>query len=166
MEKLFSKLDLNDYVAHFKHFLAREKPLFMEGDSNLHYRLIHELLMRDRLKPLPEVPSLDVALVHLSKLGVLRLQEIFAFVQIVNYMQYLKGMLVDNGLGEWMGRILIPTEISQICGYFDEKGELKASVDEQFAHIAQSLKMLKDEMNATLRRFISTEKIALYLADK
>jgi DNA mismatch repair protein MutS2 len=166
MEKLFSKLDLVDYAAGFKHFLAREKPLFMEGDANLHYKMIHELLMRDRLKPLPEVPSLDVALMHLSKLGILRLTEIFSFVQIINYMQYLKNMLNDQSLGEWMERILIPAEVTQICGYFDEKGELKSSVDEQFASIAQSLKMVKEEMNSTLRRLISTEKIALYLADK
>jgi len=125
MEKLFSKLDLVDYATGFKHFLAREKPLFMEGDANLHYKLIHELLTRDRLKPLPEVPSLDVALMHLSKMGILRLSEIFAFVQIINYMQYLKHMLNDQSLGEWMERILIPAEVAQICAYFDEKGELQ-----------------------------------------
>ena len=166
MEKLFSKLDLVDYATSFKHFLAREKPLFMEGDANLHYKLIHELLMRDRLKPLPEVPHLDVSLMHLSKLGVLRLSEIFAFVQMMNYFSYLKSILREQSLGEWMERIIIPAEMSQICGYFDEKGELRASVDEQFAHIAKSLKMIKEEMNSTLRRLISTEKIALYLADK
>ncbi|NCD11897.1 MAG: endonuclease MutS2 [Epsilonproteobacteria bacterium] len=166
MEKLFSKLDLVDYASSFKHFLAREKPLFMEGDANLHYKLIHELLMRDRLKPLPEVPNLDVALMHLSKMGVLRLSEIFAFVQMIAYFLYLKSILREQSLGEWMERILIPEELQRICDYFDEKGELKASVDEQFAHIAKSLKMVKDEMNSTLRRLISTEKISLYLADK
>ncbi|AFL67858.1 endonuclease MutS2 [Sulfurospirillum barnesii] len=166
MEKLFSKLDLVDYASSFKHFLAREKPLFMEGDANLHYKLIHELLMRDRLKPLPEVPNLDVALMHLSKMGVLRLSEIFAFVQMIAYFLYLKSILREQSLGEWMERILIPEELQRICDYFDDKGELKASVDEQFAHIAKSLKMVKEEMNSTLRRLISTEKIALYLADK
>ena len=136
MEKLFSKLDLVDYAASFKHFLARPKPLYMEGDANLHYKLIHELLTKDRLKPLPEVPSLDIPLAHLSKMGVLRLSEIFAFVQIVNYMSYLKTVLVDKSLGEWIERIVIPAEITQICGYFDVKGEHKPSVDEQFSSIA------------------------------
>lgn len=166
MEKLFSKLDLADYANGFKHFLARQKPLFMEGDANLHYKLIHELLTKDRLKPLPEIPNLDTALMHLSKMGILRLQEIFAFVQIMNYFFYLKSMLSTDSLGEWMERILIPSEMAAICGYFDEKGELKSSVDEQFAFIAQNLKSVKEEMNSTLRRLISTEKIALYLADK
>ena len=151
MEKLFSKLDLADYASSFKHFLARQKPLFMEGDANLHYKLIHELLMRDRLKPLPEVPTLDVSLMHLSKMGVLRLQEIFAFVQIINYMQYLKNILNDQSLGEWIQRILIPSEITHICGYFDDKGELKASVDEQFASIAQSLKDRADAMQSEIK---------------
>ncbi len=166
MEKLFSKLDLSDYQTSFKHFLAREKPLFMEGDANLHFKLIHELLSKERLKALPEVPSLEIPLAHLSKMGVLRLVEIFSFVKIVNYMSYLKAVLLDNGLGEWMQRILIPTEITQICAYFDEKGELKSSVDEQFEQINHALKMVKEEMSSTLRRLISTEKIALYLADK
>ena len=166
MEKLFSKLDLADYANGFKHFLARQKPLFMEGDANLHYKLIHELLTKDRLKPLPEIPNLDTALMHLSKMGILRLQEIFAFVQIMNYFFYLKSMLSTDSLGEWMERILIPSEMATICGYFDEKGELKSSVDEQFAFIAHNLKSVKEEMNSTLRRLISTEKVALYLADK
>lgn len=166
MKNLFSKLDLGDYATQFKHFLAREKPLFMEGDANLHYRLICELLEKDTLKPLPEVPSLDVALMHLSKLGTLRLSEIYAFVLIVKYISYLKTVLLDNYLGEWAERIIIPAEIGQICNYFDEKGELKSSVDEQFLTIANSLKIVKDEMNSTLRRLISTEKISLYLADR
>lgn len=166
MEKLFSKLDLVDYATTFKTFLAREKPLYMEGDANLHFKLIGELLDKERLKPLPEVPSLDIPLAHLGKLGVLRIYEIFAFVKIINYMRYLGEMLPDHALGEWISKVIIPPEIIEICGYFDEKGELKPSVDEQFLHIAQNLKSVKEEMNSSLRRFISTEKIALYLADK
>lgn len=166
MEKLFSKLDLNEYATAFKAFLARQKPLYMEGDANLHYKLIGELLAKERLRELPELPSLDIPLAHLGKLGVLRIYEIFAFVKMVNYMAYLKEALIENALGEWIAKVVIPPEITEICGYFDEKGELKPSVDEQFLHIAHHLKIVKEEMNSTLRRLISTEKIALYLADK
>ena len=166
MERLFSKLDLNDYATSFKTFLARQKPLYMEGDSNLHYKLIGELLEKERLKPLPELPSLEIPLAHLGKLGVLRIYEIFAFVKMVNYMLYLRDVLVDKALGEWISKIIVPPEIVEICHYFDEKGELKPSVDEQFLHIAQNLKAVKEEMNSSLRRILSTEKIALYLADK
>ncbi|MBV5278367.1 MAG: endonuclease MutS2 [Campylobacteraceae bacterium] len=166
MEKLFSKLDLVDYATSFKTFLAREKPLYMEGDSNLHFKFIGELLAKERLSPLPELPSLDTPLAHLGKLGVLRIYEIFSFVKMVKYMAYLKEALVDKALGEWISKILIPPEIMEICRYFDEKGELKPSVDEQFLHIAQNLKAVKEEMNSTLRRIISTEKVALYLADR
>lgn len=166
MEKLFSKLDLADYATSFKTFLARQKPLYMEGDANLHFKLIGELLDKEQLSPLPELPSLDIPLAHLGKLGVLRIYEIFAFVKMVNYMAYLKEVLVENALGEWISKVIIPPEITEICNYFDEKGELKPSVDEQFLHIAQNLKSLKEETNSVLRRFVSTEKIALYLADK
>lgn len=166
MEKLFSKLDLNDYVKGFQGFLARPKPLFLEGDAGVHYRLITELERYEGIKTPPQVISLDTPLAHLSKMGTLRLGEIFAFVQIVYYMLYLKNILKEGGLSEWIEKLIIPLEISDICGYFDEKGELKSSVDEQFAFIAQNLKNVKEEMNSSLRRIISTEKIALYLVDK
>ena len=166
MEKLFSKLDLSDYAKGFQSFLAREKPLFLEGDAQVHYRLIMELERYDGMKPLPMMMPLDTPLAHLSKMGTLRLGELFAFVQIVNYMTYLKSILRENALSEWVEKIIIPSEISDICAYFDEKGELKSSVDEQFAIISQQLKSVKEEMNSSLRRIISTEKIALYLVDK
>lgn len=166
MEKLFSKLDLNDYVKGFQSFLARPKPLFLEGDIGVHYRLVAELERYEGIKTLPQVIPLETPLAHLSKMGTLRLGEIFAFVQMVNYVLYLKTILREGGLNEWVEKIIIPPEISDICGYFDEKGELKSSVDEQFSFIAQNLKQVKEEMNNSLRRMISTEKIALYLVDK
>lgn len=166
MEKLFSKLDLHDYVKGFQSFLARPKPLFLEGDGGVHYRLIAELERYEGVKALPEVIALETPLAHLSKMGTLRLGEIFAFVQMVNYVLYLKTILREGSLSEWVEKIIIPPDISDICGYFDEKGELKSSVDEQFSSIAQSLKHVKEEMNNSLRRMISTEKIALYLVDK
>jgi len=150
MEKLFSKLDLNDYVKGFHSFLAREKPLFLEGDVGVHYRLIAELERYEGIKPLPLMMALDTPLAHLSKMGTLRLGEIYAFVQIANYIGYLKTILRENGLNEWVQKIIIPPEISDICAYFDEKGELKSSVDEQFALIAQHLKSDKEEMNSSL----------------
>ncbi|MDD3343219.1 MAG: endonuclease MutS2 [Sulfurospirillaceae bacterium] len=166
MEKLFSKLDLVDYAEVFKTFLARQKPLYMEGDAHLHFKLIKELLAKETLRPLPELMNLDIPLAHLSKLGTLRLYEIFAFVKIINHMRYLKEILLENALGEWLQKIIIPPEINEICFYFDEKGELKPSVDEQFLTIAQGLKSVKEEMNNVLRRYLSTEKIGLYLADR
>ncbi|MDD2383999.1 MAG: endonuclease MutS2 [Sulfurospirillaceae bacterium] len=166
MEKLFSKLDLVEYSNTFKTFLARQKPLFMEGDANLHFKLIGELLAKETLKPLPEVESLDIPLAHLGKLGTLRIYEIFAFVKILNYLSYLREVFLENALGEWIQKIIIPPEIGEICHYFDGKGELKPSVDEQFLTIAQGLKSVKEEMNSVLRRYLSTEKVALYLVDK
>ena len=92
MEKLFSKLDLGDYVKGFQNFLARPKPLFLEGDVQVHYRLICELERYEGIKAPPQVVALETPLAHLSKMGTLRLSEIFAFVQIVNYSLYLKSI--------------------------------------------------------------------------
>ncbi|MDD3463055.1 MAG: endonuclease MutS2 [Sulfurospirillaceae bacterium] len=166
MENLFLKLDLGDYAESFKLFLAREKPFFIEGDSAIHYRLIEELFQATTLKPLPKVQALDTPLIHLGKQGVLRIQEIFAFVRIINYFAYLKTILKENHLGEWMEKILVPVEIMRICDYFDEKGELKSSVDEQFLHIERALKAIKEEKSTMLRRIISSAKVAMYLVDR
>ena len=100
MEKLFSKLDLSDYAHNFQSFLARPKPLFLEGDIGVHYRLIAELEKYDGIKTLPQMMVLDTPLAHLSKMGTLRLNEIYAFVQIINYLSYLKSILRENALAE------------------------------------------------------------------
>ena len=42
-ERLIKILDLQGYMERFNSFLARPKPLFMAGDSRLHYEKILEL---------------------------------------------------------------------------------------------------------------------------
>lgn len=166
MDILLSKLDLADYASSFAVFLAREKPLFMEGDIHLHYELILELENVVSLAEVPPVVPLDRALSLLQKNGVLRIEEIFAFVRIINYFVYLKTILLENKLGSWMQKIIIPDTFLDICDYFDTKGAFKPNIDKQFASIQKSLQIIKEEMQTTLKRSMSGEKISAYLVDR
>ena len=42
-KSIIQKLDLDGYISQFKQFLAREKPVAMQGDINQHYRYIQAL---------------------------------------------------------------------------------------------------------------------------
>ena len=43
MENLIKKLDLSDYITSFSKLFARNKSIILEGDINIHYKLIDEL---------------------------------------------------------------------------------------------------------------------------
>ncbi len=166
MKKLLSKLDLVDFSDTFHSYLARKKPLFMEGDSKIHYKFIKELIQIQDIKAPLEVENLDIPLAHLGKNGVLKLYEIYSFVKIINYFIYLKNIFSDGNLYEWMQKINIPPEILEICAYFDEKGELKSDIDEKFASIEYALKKIKEDASVVARRLMSNSKISNYLVDR
>ncbi|WP_331775517.1 endonuclease MutS2 [Sulfurospirillum sp. 1612] len=166
MNALSSKLDLEEYLHVLSGYFARKKPLFIEGDSKIHYKFIKELMHITDIKASPEVANLDVPLAHLSKQGVLKIYEIYTFVQIINYFTYLKKILVEDRLGEWMRKIEIPDEIAEICQYFNEKGELKSTIDDTFLSIEQALSRIKEETAQALRRIMSNTKLSLYLVDR
>jgi len=166
MKKLLSKLDLEDFTKSFYGYLARPKPLFMQGDSKIHYKFIKELIQITNIKAPMDVENLDIPLAHLGKKGVLKIYEIFSFVKIIKYFIYLKSIFLEGSLNEWMQKIQIPDEIKEICAYFDEKGELKNSVDEQFGAIEHALGRIKEETATTLRRLMSNSKLSNYLVDR
>ena len=166
MNRLLSKLDLADFANSFYSFLARKKPLFMQGDSKIHYKFIKELMQFQTIKSPQEVENLDTPLAHLSKNGVLKIYEIYSFVKIINYFLYLKKIFLEGSLAQWMLKIEIPQEILEICDYFDDKGELKSSIDEQFASIEYALKKIKEDTALTLRRAMSNSKLSNYLVDR
>lgn len=89
MENLIKKLDLSDYIANFSKLFAREKSIILEGDINIHYKIISELSNYNINQPL-NIQNLDTQLVHIQKQGVLRVYEIYEFIKIINYFLYLK----------------------------------------------------------------------------
>jgi len=166
MTKLLSQLDLEDYVSSYENYLARKKPLFLEGDIHLHHKLIHELFNHQSIKPIPELINLDRGIAVLQKSGVLRLEEIHAYVKIINYFSYLKKAFLSDSLANWMQKIVVPENLFDICNYFNDKGEFKDSISETFESINKSLQHIKEDMRQALRRTMSGQKISTYLVDR
>jgi DNA mismatch repair protein MutS2 len=164
MENLIKKLDLNEYITNFSKLFAREKSIILEGDINIHYKIISELSKYNINQPL-SVQNLDSQLMHLQKQGVLRVYEIYEFIKIINYFLYLKRFNFEGKLLEWMDKIIIPNDILKICEYFDDKANLKEGVDEDFDNIKQAIYKNKEEIKQSLYKTINSSKIKPYLVD-
>jgi DNA mismatch repair protein MutS2 len=164
VDKLIASLDLDDYIAGYKNYLAREKPLFMEGDVNLHFRFISEL-QRYNFTPPSSTANLDIKFMHLSKQGVLHIDEIWEFIKIVRYFLYLKSLKFEDFILGWILGIDIPETISQIEGWFEDKGSLKEEIDPRFAALNSSLKIVKEKISGVLKSLISSSKLQEFLVD-
>ncbi len=165
MKSLVAKLDLTDFIDSLFDFFAREKPLFIEGDINLHYKLINEISKIDFTPP-KKVKNLDRELVHLKKFGILKVDEIFEFVKIINYFKYLKNVNFTQEVKEWLDKISIPKEIEEICGYFNQKGEIKEDIDDGLLSVSKALERNKEKIKESLNRLLSSQKLASYLVDR
>ena len=164
MENLIKKLDLSDYITSFSKLFARDKSIILEGDINIHYKLIDELGRFDFKAPL-SVENLDSQLIHLQKQGILKIYEIFEFVKIVNYFLYLKRFNFEGKLLEWIDKIVIPNDILKICQYFDDKSNLKEGVNEDFDNIKHAIYKNKEEIKQSLYKTVNSSKLRPYLVD-
>ncbi|MBM0637200.1 endonuclease MutS2 [Campylobacter sp. VicNov18] len=163
-EELILKLDLNDYLKDFKALFAREKDIFLQGDSNLHFKRIDELCKLD-FPALPELSNLDKALVHLSKQGILHLDEIFEFVKIFRYFQKLKKLNLGSHLNAWLEKIELSREILEFSLNFDEKGELEESLDQRLINLNLALKIKKENILGEFKKFCFNKALMPYLID-
>ena len=164
LQKLFKKLDLNDYLDKFNSFLARPKPLFLSGDSKINYEKITELAKFD-LNPPKEVINLDDALMRISKQGILHIKEIYEFVKIIQYFIYLKKQKFENKMSQYLDKIIIPEEISNLNKFFDDNGEIKESIDERLVAINLAYKQKKEQIRIELGALINSKNLAPYLVD-
>ncbi|MDR1460216.1 MAG: endonuclease MutS2 [Campylobacteraceae bacterium] len=164
MQKLIFKLDLDKYITSYKNLLSREKPIFMEGDANLHFRFIKELQNYDLNSP-SHVDNIDKELIHLSKQGILHVKQIWEFVKIIRYFLYLKQKKFEGVIGDWIKNINIPPLILEIENWFDKNGDLKEEIDERFADINASLKIVKEKINSHLKILLSSSKLQEFLVD-
>lgn len=165
IDSLISKLDLVEYIDAFKTLFARPKPLFLEGDVNLHFRFIQKIAQTDFTPP-KEVENLDRSLMVLKKQGRLNLDEIYSFVSIIEYFLALKKINFETEVQAWLQKIIVPDEILEIVGYFDDKGRLRDEIDERFVHLNQGIKQTKDQIKESLRRMLGSQKLSPYLVDK
>jgi len=164
MKNLIKKLDLSEYITSFSKLFAREKSIVLEGDINIHYKIINELSKYNIQEPL-NVENLDIQLIHLQKQGVLRVYEIYEFIKIINYFLYLKKFNFEGKLLELMDKIVIPSDILKICEYFDDKANLKEGINEDYDNIKQALYKNKEEIKQNLYKIINSSKIKSYLVD-
>lgn len=162
---LYSKLDLDEYIKKFQSYFARQKQIAIEGDSKMHFEMIAQL-QKYNLNQIQDIQNLDTAILHLSKQGVLHVSEIFEFVKIISYMKYLKTQKFEDKLALWIDKIIIPQSIDEIVEYFDEKGELKSSIDVRFEQIENLLLHVKENINVKLKQLFSTKKLEPYLVDR
>jgi DNA mismatch repair protein MutS2 len=169
MQDIFKKLDLVDYIDSFSKLFSRDKSIILEGDINLHHRMINELSYFDFVPP-KKIEKLDNALMHLQKQGILKIYDIFEFVKIIRYFLYLKKFnfqanVKDGKVNEWLEKIEIPKEIIDIEKYFNDKGELKAGVNEEFDSIKTAIYKNKESIKQSLYKMVNNSKLRAYLVD-
>lgn len=164
MQEILKKLDLLEYIDSFSKLFSREKSIVLEGDINIHHRLIKELSKFDFKAP-PKIDNLDTQLIHIQKQGILKVYEIYEFIKIVNYFLYLKRFTFEGKLGEWIDKIIIPSEVSNICEFFDEKSNLKSGVNEDYDAIKEAINKNKQEIKQSLYKIVNSSKIRTYMVD-
>ena len=161
---LIEKLDLTEHIEKLKKFFARPKEIILEGDINIHSKIINEFCDYKFSGP-KNIQNLDNALLHIQKQGVLKLFEIYEFIKIVSYFEYLKGQKFEGKIAEWLEKIEIPSEISKIIQLFDEKGEIKNGNFEHLDNINFAISKNKDEIKSSLARVLHTQKLTPYFVD-
>lgn len=161
------KLDLLPFLKRLESLFARQKSYELNGDKNVIFKSIAELDNIPFQAPEP-LNNLDSALMRLKKLATLRLEEIFEFVKIIRYFVYLKShptISELNTTGAWLAKINIPQPLQDILEYFDEKGELKNGVFEDFDALRHSLAIQQKNINDELKKILHSEKIQPFLVD-
>jgi DNA mismatch repair protein MutS2 len=164
IQTLINQLDLSEHIKQFSSFFSREHSLYIEGDQELHFRYIKEL---DKLefKAPPKVADFYNIHGHLKKHGVLGFEQIFEIIKIVRYFRYLKNRNIEGLIGEWMEKFTIPQNFLEIEKYFTSEGKFEENLDENLFHLSQRVKEHKNNISSSLKRLMSSSKLAGYLVD-
>lgn len=168
LKEIITKLDLSDFIEKFNTFFARSKPIYLEGDKLNFIKFIKELDNIVFSAP-PEVKNLDNQILHLKKYGILKLDEIFEFVKIIlyfNYLKELKNISSDLNLYKYLENIIIPTPLLDICNIFDQNAEIKKGIYEELDSLNLALSIQKNEISKTLQEILNSNKILPYLVDR
>ena len=164
IDSLIKKLDLDEFINSFASFFARSKNIIIEGDINVHYKLISEL-QNYELKPLKKVKNLDEELLKIKKQGIIKLEQIYEFIKIIEYFYYLKKINFENKLAQWIEKIVIPQELIEYLNFFDEKGNLKSGVSKDLDLVKNQIYKTNQNIKENLIKLINTKKLQPYLVD-
>jgi len=161
---LIDKLDLTDYVAKFEHFFSRKKSIILEGDSHQHIRYIRALEMLQFPEP-PSVDNLDNPLARLRKQATLSLDEIYAFVKLIEYIHRIQALTLPEPLSSWMRTIEIPDAIRTVMSAFTDEGEINPARDPELHDIERALEHNRRTIKDQLYKLAHAQRLADYLID-
>lgn len=166
---LIARLDLAKFINNLTSHFAREKDFVFVGDRAFFATILQELDSSNvTLKPPPSLKPLDTPLMHLSKRGVLGLEDIFAFVQIIRYFLYLKSQNIESTphLGAWLEKINVPNNIIELDSIFDEKSAIKSGVSAEIDSLNLSIKHNKKAIDSQMAKILESSALNAYLVDK
>lgn len=161
---LYKKLDIEEYINEFKKFLARDKDIAMIGDTNLHFKFIKELSTLE-FKPPKSILNLNNQLNRLKKQAILSIDEIYAFVQILEYFNYIKTLTLPPLISRWINDIIIPAQISDIVTYFTDKGDINSQKDEELLGIENAIVSNKKAIKESLYNILKSSHLSEFLVD-
>jgi len=161
---IIQKLDLDGYISLFEQFLARVKPVAMQGDVNQHYRHIKALSSLQFPEP-KQVPNLDGELARIKKQAVLGIDELYSFVKIVEYFNTLKALELSEPLYSWIHGIETPEEIMEVLSYFNDEGEINPQIDKELFDIQRAIKINKSDIKESLYKIVHSSSLRDYLVD-
>ncbi len=164
MQDIIKKLDLEEYIQNLSANFARVKSVIIQGDINIHFKLINEISNYEFKSP-KSVDYLDNEIMKLKKDGSLKLDEIYEFIKIIDYFIYLQRFNLEGKLKEWIDKIIIPSAIVDISNSFDEKGRLKQGIDDDYDRVEQNIYNNKIAIKDAMKKVMSTKKIQTYLVD-
>lgn len=165
---LAQALDLDDFLTHFSTYLARPKPIYLQGDKNLYHTMLREMDSMS-LPALPALGDFSHAFLLLQKRGTLNLQDIWGFARELEFFISLQNALAplpESKLHALVAKIIIPAHLLEALCIFDEKGEIEVGrfvhIDNLRAQLSSTQSSIKQTLNALLAR----ESLAPYLVDK
>ncbi|NKQ40884.1 MAG: endonuclease MutS2 [Sulfurovum sp.] len=161
---LAHKLDLDTYIGQFEQFLARPKPIIIEGDIHQHHRYI-KALSTVEFPPLKALQSLDSQLARLRKQAILSLDELYAFTVIISYFNRLKSIFLPEPLSSWIHGMEIHDEIRDVLGDFTDEGEINPEKEPELREIDHALGGNRRAIKDALYSLTHSSKLSDYLVD-
>jgi DNA mismatch repair protein MutS2 len=162
---LIKKLDIVNHIEQLESLFCREKSIKLEGDINIHHTIIREL-ENFSLKTPPKLTELTGQLNYLQKQGSLKIYEIYEFVKIFVYFQYLKKFSFTGKLLTWIDKIIIPKELDIIIDAFTDKGEIIHGYSEDLDRVNTNLYSNRDAIKDKLYSIVNSKNLQLYLVDR
>ena len=92
---------------------------------------------------LSEVIDASIHLLHNPKADT---EDIFEFIKILRYFEYLKGFEFAHSVQKWLDDIVFVDEVYACREFFDKKGEFEISKDSSLYGLHEALKRNKEEL--------------------